>query len=217
RNPLGGSAKVSNQADMSTIYGSAYEEYDILDNLNLKSKLSFYLSNEHVSNFATSFSNEAVFDIYYTGKAEATIAEQKNKTSTKVWTNTLNYKGQVAEKHLIDAVFGLSWDQSRTDLQSQTYKGFPDDFNLTDIRSATKVSNYDSQSIQSGLNSIFGRINYNYDERYLVTFTARRDGSTKFGPNNKFGFFPSGAVAWNMQNEEFMKNIEMLSQMKFRV
>src|SRR5699024_9239647 len=55
RNPLGGSAKVSNQADMSTIYGSAYAEYDILDNLNLKSKLSFYLSNEHVSNFAPSF------------------------------------------------------------------------------------------------------------------------------------------------------------------
>lgn len=65
--------------------------------------------------------------------------------------------------------------------------------------------------------SVFGRLNYNFDERYLLTFTMRADGSSKFGPNHKWGYFPSAALAWRISNEKFLRNSKTLSNLKLRL
>ena len=69
----------------------------------------------------------------------------------------------------------------------------------------------------SSLFSYFGRFNYNYADRYLATFTLRADGSSKFGPNNKWGYSPSGSIAWRISNEKFMKNVDAISNLKLRL
>ncbi|HEX3008032.1 MAG TPA: SusC/RagA family TonB-linked outer membrane protein, partial [Bacteroidales bacterium] len=74
-----------------------------------------------------------------------------------------------------------------------------------------------SSAEQNELQSFFGRINYNLMDKYLFTFTAREDGSSKFGKNNKYGFFPSAAFAWRVSEEEFMKSFEKLNSLKIRI
>ena len=67
------------------------------------------------------------------------------------------------------------------------------------------------------LSSLFGRISYNYDEKYMLQATVRRDGSSRFGPENKYGTFPSVSVGWNIMNEKFMEQTQdWLSNLKFR-
>src|SRR5690606_35772170 len=68
----------------------------------------------------------------------------------------------------------------------------------------------------NSLASYYGRFNYNFAERYLLTFTLRADGSSKFGPNNKWGYFPSGSIAWRVMNESFMPSSDILSDLKIR-
>ena len=210
RNPVGGAGLVRNK----NIFGSIYGELEIIEGLRFKSLLSVSTNNDRTTNFTPSFAFGAATN-GANGSAEADLRVQENRGFTTSFSNTLSYTGEFDGGHRIDAVAGISWDQNRLDLDSQTYQGFPDDFILTDIRSANGVSEYSSESIEGALNSLFGRVNYNYKDRYLATFTARRDGSTKFGANNQHGFFPSGALAWNVHNEDFFKS-DLVSQLKLR-
>ena len=219
RNPVLGDSKITNEAISNNLLANIFAEYKILDGLKFRSSISVNVSNNKTDNFSPSFTEVAyrTRDSYYpTASLSGALRVNRTNSRSSTFTNTLNYNTVIANKHTIDAVAGLSWDQSRIDLEEHSYYGFPDDEFLTDIRSASNVYNQDSQSINNALNSIFGRVNYNYDNRYLVTFTGRRDGSIKFGPGKQYGFFPSGAVAWNMHNESFLEDNKALSQLKLR-
>lgn len=214
RNPVGGEGQAKYNTAAQNVFGSLYGEIKIVKGLNFKSLLSVAINNDETNNFDPSFSLSAVADPT-DGSAEATLLVQHNKGYSTSFSNTLNYINKFESGHSIDAVAGISWDQSRLDLQSQNYAGFPDDFILTNVGSASRATTYRSEALENGLNSIFGRFNYIYKDRYLVTFTARRDGSTKFGSNNQYGFFPSGALAWNVHNETFFKS-KIINQLKLR-
>lgn len=214
RNPVGGDGLIKNKTIGQNIFGSVYGELEIIKGLKFKSLLSVSTNNDRTTNFTPSFAFRAARNAT-DGSPEAKLYVQENRGFSTSFSNTLSYNAEFDGGHRIDAVAGVSWDQNRLDLDSQTFQGFPDDFVLTNIRSANGVSDFGSESIQGGLNSIFGRLNYNYKDKYLATFTARRDGSTKFGPKNQHGFFPSGAIAWNVHNEEFFKN-DLVSQLKLR-
>lgn len=214
RNPVGGEGLAKNNTASQNLFGSVYGEIKIITGLNFKSLLSVAVNNDETNNFTPSFSQRAVTDPA-DGSADATLLVQHNKGYSTSFSNTLNYIKKFESGHSIDAVVGISWDQSRLDLQAQNYAGFPDDFILTNVGSASRATTYQSEALENGLNSIFGRFNYIYKDRYLATFTARRDGSTKFGPNNQYGFFPSGALAWNVHNEAFFKS-KVINQLKLR-
>jgi TonB-linked SusC/RagA family outer membrane protein len=214
-NPLGDKGKIRNTGISQNIYGSIYGEYRLIDNLKFKSQVNVSLSNTKSSIFSPSYTTFPVLSAQG-GRPGATLNNLASSGVTTSFVNTLNYIKTINEKHKIDAVAGVSWDRTRLDSEFQNYRGFPDDNLLIDIRSASFVDGYSSQSIESGLNSVFGRMNYIYDDRYLATFTARSDGSTKFGPNNRRGLFPSGALAWNMHNENFLKDYKTINQLKLR-
>jgi len=121
--------------------------------------------------------------------------------------------------HSVTGLLGLSWSQYTWEDDDMNNRWFFDDFygwhNIG-------VGTYTRPSVSSGdgknaLNSYFARANYSYKGKYLVTLTGRIDGSSKFGPNSKYGFFPSGSFAWNISEEDFAKNIATLSNLKFRV
>ena len=142
-----------------------------------------------------------------------------SNTSAFVNENLLTYKKQ-SGKHTIDALAGITYQQNRSEgLNSGTFSGFLTDIYLDNNLAAASVkpSNTNSTYSDSKLLSYLGRINYSYDGKYLLTLTGRYDGSSKFSENNKYAFFPSGAVAWRISKEAFMENARAVSNLKLRV
>ena len=215
RNPVGGDGKIKNRAISQNILGSVYGQYEIIEGLNFRSQLSINLNNDRSSIFSPSFTLNALFGQFF-GTTGALLDVQHTRGVSSSWSNTLNYNKTIAEDHTIDAVAGVSWDYSRLDLEGQEYSEFPDDEILININSASNFVSASSDATQTALNSLFGRINYSYKDRYLATFTARYDGSIKFGPDNQRGFFPSAALAWNVHNEPFLADNKLISQLKLR-
>lgn len=212
---LGDGMQTRKKAISKNLIGSVYGEVEIIDGLKFKSQLNVGLNTDEVNKFSTSKSQTALIYAMYYAEPGARLEIQTNDGYSTAFENTLSYK-RVFGDHRIDAVGGISWNRSRYDAVAQHYRGFPDDDILIDLKSAAFVDKPESESIEQGLNSLFGRINYGYKDKYLATFTARRDGSTKFGPDNRYGFFPSGALAWNMHNEDFIKNKPLINQLKLR-
>ncbi len=217
RNPLGDGAKVRNKAISKNLTGSVYGELKLIENLKFRSQISIGVSNDESTEFSPSFTSAAQFNEFFSSFTGALLDTQNSDAVTTSFSNTLNYNATINEDHHIDAVVGASWDRFFNDLVGQNYIGFPDDEVLTGVGNALNVDSPSSASIENGLNSLFARVNYNYKDKYLLTFTGRQDTSTKFGPDNKRGFFPSGAFAWNLHNEDFLKNSEILNQLKLRV
>ncbi|MDQ2178440.1 TonB-dependent receptor [Marinifilum sp. D714] len=215
-NPLGDAAKVRNKAISQNIYGSVYSELEILKDLKLRTAININLNNDRTSNYTPSYTSNAKFYEVYYSEPGGRLYKQRNDGYAIAFENVLTYNKTFNDVHKFNAMAGISWDRSRLDLESQTYRGFPDDDIMTNINSANIVDDYSSESIENGLNSVFGRINYVYDNRYMATFTARYDGSTKFGPENQRGFFPSGALAWNIHHEDFLEGDEVINKLKVR-
>ena len=214
RNALGDAAKVEQEATGQNVVASLYGQYEIIDGLKLKSQLSLNYNTDRGTRFIPSFSSLVFFGTQgFQGASRTNNASENLATE---FINTINYRTTIADHHTIDFLAGVSWNKTRLALDQQVYVGFPDDEILTDPGSASNFVSGDSDATEIGLNSFFGRLNYNYKDRYLLTFTARRDGSTKFGPNNRFGYFPSGALAWNVHNEDFLSNNSVISQLKLR-
>ncbi|MBW8243657.1 TonB-dependent receptor [Muricauda oceani] len=208
-NPLGDEAKVRSKAVAKNVLGTVYGEYQLFTGLRFRSQLSINLNNDRSDVFHPSYTRRGL-------ENGALLFVQHSEGLSTSWSNTLNFNTTIANDHTIDALAGVSWDHSRLNLDAQSYLGFPDDEILTDINSAQTVLDVSSQATQTALNSLFGRVNYNFKDRYLATFTGRYDGSIKFGPNSRHGFFPSAALAWNVHNENFLSNSELLSQLKLR-
>ncbi|ANW96111.1 SusC/RagA family TonB-linked outer membrane protein [Wenyingzhuangia fucanilytica] len=121
-------------------------------------------------------------------------------------------------KHQINSILGQSIEYRSSDRVTTDHRGFPNDF-LTFYAPKTADTFFGDtvDFSESQLLSYFGRINYTYNKKYLFTLTGRYDGSSKFAINNKWAFFPAGAFAYKLSEEEFMKNIPEISQAKFRV
>lgn len=216
-NPLGDTAKIRNKTIAQNFLGSLYGEYEIVKNLKFKSQLSVGLNNDKITRFVPSFTFDALDFADFNGTVPvATLTSQKNNSYSTSFENTLSYNNTFNNIHKLNAVVGLSYNKNKLELEQQVYSGFPDNNYLTNPGSANSVISFDSNGTQGVLNSVFGRVNYSYKNKYLATFTARSDGSTKFAPGNQYGFFPSGALAWNLHNESFLENNKTISQLKLR-
>lgn len=135
-------------------------------------------------------------------------------------TNTVNYTNTFGDKHKLNALIGQELVYSQSESNGMTLIRFPfPNFGLDDISTAT-VSEKSTDRSSTNLLSYFGRVTYNYDDRYLLTGTIRRDGSSKFGSNYRWGTFPSVAVAWRPSQEGFWQDSKVnnvINDLKFRV
>jgi len=132
--------------------------------------------------------------------------------------NYFNYN-RIFGDHSFDGLLGLSWSRyTWENLYTWNSQFFDDFYKWHNIGVGTADRPYpSSEDGQNSLNSYFARANYNYKSRYFVTLTGRVDGSSKFGANSKYGFFPSGSVAWRISEEDFAKNTDVLSNLKLRL
>lgn len=131
-----------------------------------------------------------------------------------LWDNTLNYDKSFG-KHRINAMAGTSYQEYKKESVSASGSGRASEL-TTELDNATKATDVGGNSLRWALMSYMARLHYSYDDRYLVTATFRADGSSKFGKDNRFGYFPSFAAAWNIGNESFMQSVKPISQLKLR-
>lgn len=138
-------------------------------------------------------------------------------TKTWVWENTLTYKNTWG-RHSLTAMVGQTAQKFTQNVFRLGVKNFEDDrLGYHDLSVGKDVWLNQTTDSEWSMLSYISRIHYSFDDRYLFTFTGRVDGSSKFGENNKYGFFPSGAFAWRVSEEKFMKDVKPVSNLKLRL
>ncbi len=131
---------------------------------------------------------------------------------------TLNYQEDFGEDHSVTGLLGFTYDHYGSNSFGGTGRGYAlPDLTYDAIGSGNTTQNIiGSGRASTKIISYLGRVNYAYKNKYLFTASIRADGSSRFGPNNRFAYFPSGAFAWKMQQENFLKNVKFLNELKFR-
>jgi TonB-linked SusC/RagA family outer membrane protein len=151
------------------------------------------------------------------GRINGVNGSISNNTRTSyVNENILSYNKKINKKNTLDALVGLTIQGSKQNIFGASATNLPNE-NLglsgLDEGIPTRIS---SLRTNNTLASFLTRVNYSYESKYLVTFSFRSDGSSKFSPSNKWSYFPSGSVAWRISNEKFMKKQTLVNDAKFR-
>jgi len=205
--------KTVNPVNDFTLIGNAFATYKILDGLQFKTSINV--------NMDYTINREFQPSTILGGTSPAASASGSYYTSNFIsWLseNTLTYKKTIAEKHNIEAFVGYTSQKVHNENSNITGSQFPDD-NIQWLNvAATRIGNV---GINNGVNdftllSYIGRINYDFDNKYLLSVAFRRDGSSKFGSNNKYGNFPSVSAGWVASDENFLKGVKDLSFLKLR-
>ncbi|WP_316758536.1 TonB-dependent receptor [Pedobacter aquatilis] len=199
-------ANTNMNSTSNRLISNLYGEVKILKDLTFKTSWSVDYNQYNEFQYWNSLTNLGIAN--------------KNLGSTSVsnnsiWTNeqTLNYN-HVFGKHAFGALIGNSLQGSVTSQVLATGTNFPND-SFQQIASAATTTSSASES-KYKLSSFFARLNYNYGGKYYAVFSIRGDGSSRFGANRQWGYFPSGGLAWRVKGEEFLKNVAFITDLKLR-
>lgn len=212
QNPVAVLSSMKDQLGENRVLGNLFAEYDVLEGLTLRSSLGANLTNR-------------TRDTYWprvTLRGEQTNGQAiRGRTESSSWLNenTLSFNRTLGAQHLVNAVVGYTRQIQETTRTGMTNENFlSDDLGYNDIGAGNREGGPVVTSGQSRttLASYLGRVNYNLAGRYLFTLTGRYDGSSRFGPDRKWGFFPSAAFAWRASEESFLREVEPLDELKFR-
>lgn len=172
--------------------------------LNLTPDFQFYRYNSY----------EGLFDFGLAKHDITAVTEQQTRTRNILVENLLTFDRTFGD-HKVSALVGYTYQDSRYRYMQGSGQGMPT--GITEIDAASQGLAVSGNSSRSVLTSILGRAFYSYKNRYLLTATIRRDGSSKFGSNYRYGNFPSVSVGWNIAEEDFVKNsVSWLDQLKLR-
>ena len=192
-------------------------EFDFLKHFTWRTAGNYSWSNSKSTSFADENSTAYLMDPVNTGINGSIGNDESYRYQI---TNTLNYNRTFAKKHKVSALLGHEISYNESEDNSMKLKQFPyPNFGLDDISNATVYEKETGHS-RNGLVSFFARANYIFDERYLLTATIRKDGSSKFADGNRWGTFPSVAGAWRISEEKFWKGNKIentINSLKLRV
>lgn len=208
-NPIATLSLQTNETKTTRFLLNSFGEYKIIEGLTAKISLGTDIINNKQNRYLPS----SLYESLPGGNASI------GSLSTLNWLNenTINYKKIINEKHSFDILIGNTQQKSSTEAYTAGASNFVSDaFKYNNLGSGTVLVNPTSLKTEWTLQSFLARINYAYDNKYLLTLTARADGSSRFGINNKWGTFPSAAVAWNVSNENFLKNVKEINALKLR-
>jgi TonB-dependent starch-binding outer membrane protein SusC len=210
-NPIAIADRVLDQTKTIDVLATVYANVKITDWLQFRSQLSSKYGNYVRDIYEPS-------SITFAGHENNGLGSIENFNNNELLNeNYFTIDRTFADIHKLNVVGGFSIQKSLTRWSTLTGTGFPND-NLQNenLFSATVQRTNNRPTEESILESWYGRLNYVLKDKYLFTFTGRADGSTKFGNNNKWAFFPSGAVAWKLNEEEFIRNLGLFSELKVR-
>lgn len=210
-NPVAVTNIVEAVSNVSRLIGNINLDYLIIPDLKFRTVFSTDIYNQTQDMYTPR--------TVYSGSFNDGQARYANtELFTYITENTLNYNKKFGKKHAVNAVVGFTYqqDDSRSFIDIST--NFPNDvLGYYGIENSQDMPNVYTAFATSTMVSYLGRVNYNLSEKYLFTLTGRADGSSRFGENNKFAFFPSAAFAWRMIEEDFIKNTNIFSDLKFRI
>jgi TonB-linked SusC/RagA family outer membrane protein len=196
--------------ETQSVIGNLYANITFMEGLEFRSVVGTNIINQKTKYYG---GKQLIWISAPNGSASVT----DNRNNSWQFENYLTYNKTISYLHRFTGMVGLSWQHIDNAWSSAAGSGFEDDFfsynNLgvaTTQQSASTINAY-------GLNSYFARVNYNFKERYLLTATARMDGSSKFGSSNRYAFFPSVGLAWRMSEESFIKSLQFVSNLKPRL
>lgn len=210
-NPVGLASLITNKNRKTNFRLNSYLEATLYKGLTLRTEVS---GDWNYNNYYF-YEPDYTFGI----KTQDTRTSRWTKTNTKYWSwrNILNYTNTFADVHYINAMIGQEMSHFDWESQVGSANGFlsntTPDLSAGDITTSTTTGYH----FDNALLSYFGRAFYSYDDRYLATFTLRRDGSSKFSKGHKWGWFPSAALAWRISGEKFMRDLVWWNNAKLRL
>jgi TonB-linked SusC/RagA family outer membrane protein len=225
-NPIAHANFTDDKRETFKTFGNIYAEYAFLKDKSLKfrSNLGADIIYSHNKNFASNYGDADISDtgnqFYGMGRINRpnNLDENRGQSMTFTFSNTLNYVKTYNEVHSVNLLLGSESISSNSDGMGgsrQNFDNTSDSFryldygNETNMRSGGTASNW-------GLMSYFASGTYGYDNKYFATATIRADASSRFGPNNKWGTFPSFSGGWIISREDFMQKIDWISNLKLR-
>jgi TonB-linked SusC/RagA family outer membrane protein len=196
----------------SRIFGNVFAELDLFDGLILKTTLGGDFIFEREKLFKEKLSNS----IYN----PTSLNEGRVFNQTLIWNNTAGYEKSIG-KHKIASLIGMEAIKNHTDYLGASASNFRRAdplFRYLDASTAEEIKDLGISGIATewGLVSYFGQLIYNYDNKYILSGSVRKDGSSRFGEANRWGVFPSVSAAWNITNESFFKKDGLISELKIR-
>lgn len=189
------------------IFANLYAQIELFKGLKYKLNLTPDFSFERYKNYLNKY------DFGLATNSITQLTERQRRRRNILVENLLTFDRTFGE-HKISALAGYTYQDSRFRHIQAYGEGLPQ--GLEEIDAATTNRSNEGNSWRSLLTSILGRVFYSYQNKYLFTATIRRDGSSKFGKNNRYGYFPSFSLGWNVAEEKFMENVHWLDQLKLR-
>lgn len=198
-------------ANIMRSLGNVYALFHITKDLDFRSDFGFDV-NAQKNNF---YSGRELSSLSLNERGVASI----NNWMRTYWQseNYLTWNKQVNSNQKLTALLGLSWQKNYQEYQGASVTNFIDDYwQWHNLGAGTGVPGIGSGDETWAMNSYFARMTYNISDKYLFTATGRYDGSSRFGQNNKYAFFPSAGAAWNISKEDFLRNSAAISNLKLR-
>ncbi|GAB4036964.1 SusC/RagA family TonB-linked outer membrane protein [Spirosoma gilvum] len=195
--------------------GSAFIDYQILKGLTFRTTVNL----DNTNNTAKSYNPYIIASTLATRQAQLTTLTSGSYSTyqkrTFVNENTLSYATTIADKHNLSLLAGFSYNSGKLETSTLSSNGGFNSNVITTLNAANGITGNTTES-RNVLISYFGRAQYNYNERYLFSASLRRDGSSRFGANTQWGLFPSASVGWRISEEQFMKEITPINDLKLR-
>jgi len=201
-----------NKNHIFRIFGDASLNLEIIKNLNLKTMLGIDYSFTWYRNMFLPYKEG------FMGDPTPVVTNRDERFGNWVWTNTLNYNFDLGESHHFEVLAGqemMKYGREWIEAERKNYASLDPDYMYLDVGETDQTNS--GSATAYALLSYFGKVNYNYQNRYLASFTLRYDGSSRFGTNNRFATFPAFSLGWRISEEAFVKdNISFLSDLKLR-
>lgn len=213
-NPVADIDYTSNYRKIFSVVGNMYADLNFGKGFKFKSSFGADIRKTDTYLFIPVF-----YVSNYQQNTESEVSRGYTRSDYYVWENTLSFNRTFKEKHTINAVVGYSNEWGRTETLNGTKYNTPNDSEELQYLSAAQTGdNATGTAYESALISYLGRVNYNYDNRYLATLSIRHDGSSRFGSTHRYGTFPSFALGWTLSNESFFKKVDskFVSSLKVR-
>lgn len=202
---------VNNRNHNWNVTGNVFAEADFLRHFTARTSIGGAIDNGYSQGFA--------FTPYEASQGNSNpnaYSEGASYGSTLMWTNTLSYSNAFGD-HSVKALIGSEAIRSTARSVSGGRQGFySTDYNYLILNNGTLNISNSSAGSKETLFSLFGRVDYAYADKYLLSGTLRRDGSSRFGSANRFGVFPSVSLGWRLSSESFMTGVEWINDLKLR-
>jgi len=195
------------------IFGNVYAEVDLLKGMTVRTSFG----TDYATRSGKDFTQVTVEHAENTNPPNS-LQMIANNRNTWTWTNTLTYDRTFAEKHTMRLLLGSEALKTYSEFTSATRTNFAfeDDPNFQVLSAGAGNQSNFGDFRRNTLYSLFTRVDYTFGDKYLFNATLRRDQSSKFGINNRTGYFPAVGLGWRLSSENFMKNISWLSELKLR-